>query len=263
MSDVHQIKIPDANGNLVSYPVKDLTETLTRRNITNDLANLPAAIAEQDLKKYGYKIGDFFIGPTEQADKSHYEYILADLNHFKGGDGYSTITYAVIPQNHIAIIVNTKQNVQWNTTAVTDTGYAGSNLHSYLENTALPIIKSDIASLFGDWSSHLVANSKLFRTTNNKWGWAWSNDKYISAPTSVQFHGAAICDMDGTDTGEGNKPLEVFQKYRYNEILGNRNIWLRSISSAGYPCHAGYSGHAAGSASATASSGAVGLIIFI
>ena len=44
-----------------------------RRNITNDLVNLPTAIAEQNLEKYGYKIGGYFEGP------SGYRYNLADM----------------------------------------------------------------------------------------------------------------------------------------------------------------------------------------
>src|SRR5574344_1568438 len=43
----------------------------TRRNITSDLANLTTAIAEQNLEKYGYAIGDYFVGASE------YYYYLA------------------------------------------------------------------------------------------------------------------------------------------------------------------------------------------
>ena len=51
----------------------------TRRNITSDLANLTTAIAEQNLAKYGYAIGDYFVGA------SGYYYYLADMDTNYGG----------------------------------------------------------------------------------------------------------------------------------------------------------------------------------
>ena len=256
MSVARMFKIPDGDGNLVSFPIQDQENRRSRRDITSDLANLSAAVTERNLTKYGYSIGDYFTGP------SGYEYTLGDQDTFSGIGKYNEKTYAVIHEPHLSIVVNTKQKVQWNTTNVTDTGYVGSNLHSYLVNTVLPNVKNDFATLFGNWVNHLISHSKLYRTNNNKWGWGWSNDQYISALTSVQFHGSPICDMDGTDTGEGNKPLEVFQKFFYPEILGNQNNWLRSVSAAGYPCNAATNGAAAGDNGASDSYWAVGLIIF-
>ena len=62
-----------------------------RRNITSNLTNLPTAIAEQDLAKYGYIIGDYFIG------LSGYYYYLADMDTNYGGyeinDFYIDIFY--------------------------------------------------------------------------------------------------------------------------------------------------------------------------
>lgn len=260
MADVKTLKIPNSSGTLVSYAIKDVRNKRTRRNISSDLANLTPAIAEQNLEKYGYEIGDYFDGPSSAVDGTNYtyRYTLADPDTFYGG--YTS--YAVLGTHHATVVVDTGANVQWNTSANTDTGYVGSNLHSYLVDKVLPKVKSDFTSLFGDWSTHLIPHSKLYRTNNNRWGWGWSNDQYISALTSVQIHGAAICDMDGTDTGEGNKPLAVFQQYFYPEILGNQNNWLRSVSAAGYPCIAANGGFATGSFSAAASFGAVGLIIF-
>ena len=68
--------------------------------------------------------------------------------------------------------------------------------------------------------------------------------------------------MNWYHTGEGNKPLEVFQKFFYPEILGNQNNWLRSIASASCPCAADYDGYASGVNGASNSHGAVGLILF-
>ena len=253
MADARTIKIPDSNGNLVSYPIKDVRNKRTRRNITNDLANLPTAIAEQNLQKYGYDVGDYFIGPN-------YEYILADENTFKG----STASYANVGDNHVTIVVRTGANCEWNDKVnnadTTATGYSGSKLHTYMVNTVLPNVKSDITALFGDWSAHLIKHSKLL--SNGTAGWAWSNDQYISALTSVQIHGSPICDMNFYHTGEGNKPLRVFQKYFFSEIFRNINVWLRSVASASCPCQADARGHALGHSGASYSFGVVGLIIF-
>ena len=70
----------------------------TRRNITSDLTNLPTAITEQDLAKYGYSIGDYFVGA------SGYYYYLADMDTNYGG--YNT--NAVVNTHHCGIVVDTK-----------------------------------------------------------------------------------------------------------------------------------------------------------
>lgn len=259
MPNARTIKIPDGNGNLVSYPIEDVRNKRTRRNISSDLTNLPTAIAEQNLEKYGYKIGYYFDGPTSQVDGENktYRYTIADKDTFYGG--YTS--YSVIGTHHITLVVDTNTNVKWNETDVTTGGYVASNLHTYLVNKVLPKVKSDITSLFGDWNAHLLKHSKLFSTGDS--AWAWSNDVYISALTSVQLHGSPICDMNFYHTGEGNKPLEVFQDYFYPEILGNQANWERSVASAGHPCAAGSYGSASGGNGASDSYGAVGLIIFI
>lgn len=249
-SNARIFKIPDQNGNLLQFQIKDNENRRKRRNIVNDLANLPQAVAEQDLGKYGYAIGDWFKGA------SGYDYILADLNTYYGG--YNA--YAVIDTPHISIVVNTHQNVQWNTSNSTTTGYVGSNLHTYMTGTVLNNVKSDFDALFGSWSSHLLSHQKLYSNSNS--GWAWTTGQYISALTSVQIHGADICDMNFYHTGEGNKPLEVFQKFFYPEILGNQAEWLRSVASASCPAHANNTGLALGYYDASSSYGAVGLIIF-
>ena len=250
MPNAKKLKIPDGNGNLVSYPIKDPENRRAPRDITSDLSNLSTAIAAQDLGLYGYAIGDYFTGA------SGYKYTLADRDTFYGG--YSS--YSVLNTHHITIVVDTKTNVKWNDTASTATGYVGSNLHSYLVNTALPNIKSDLNTLFGSWSSHLLSHSKLYSTGTE--AWSWSSEQYISALTSVQQHGAAICDMNFYHTGEGNKPLEVFQKFFYPQIYGNHSTWLRSVASASCPAGADSYGYADGGSGATYESGAVGLIIF-
>ena len=249
-ANARKFKIPDGDGNLQEFLIKDSGNRRSRRDITNDLANLPTAVAEQDLGKYGYAICDFFDGA------SGYRYTLADPDTFYGG--YSA--YSVLNTHHVTIVVDTNQNVKWNSSDSTATGYAGSNLHSYMVNTVLPNVKSDFNTLFGSWSDHLLSHQKLYST--NTGSWSWSTDQYISALTSVQIHGAAICDMNFYHTGESNKPLEVFQKFFYPEILGNQTNWLRSVASASCPAYANDRGVAGGNSGASNSIGAVGLIIF-
>ena len=251
MADARTIKIPDANGNLISYAIKDVRNKRTRENITSRLGNLSQTVAEQNLEKYGYEIGDYFNGP------SGYVYTLADPNTFYGYN-----VYAVIGSNHLSIVVDTNTNVKWNNSNDTSSGYVGSNLHSYMTSTVLNNVKSDFKSLFGGTTGleHLYSHQKLYSTGTGSW--SWSADQYISALTSVQLYGSPICDMNFYHTGEGNKSLEVFQKFFYPEILGNQNTWLRSVASASCPAIAGNYGIALGANGASSEYGAVGLIIF-
>ena len=224
----------------------------TRRNITTDLANLPTAVAEQDLEKYAYTIGDYFIG------NSGYTYFLADMNTFRGANN----DYAVINQNHISIVVKTDGNSKWNKTNDTSTGYSGSVLHSYLSGTVLNNIKSDMIALFGGSTGleHLLPHKLLWTTAISSWEWS-AAAQYISALTEPQVYGTNVWAIDGYQTGEAWKHLELFKKFSYMEILGWIWFWLRSIRSASGACRA----HAGGSASddsASASNGVVGLIQF-
>ena len=223
----------------------------TRRNITSDLANLPTAIAEQDLAKYGYAIGDYFIGA------SGYYYYLADMDTNYGG--YTN--QAIVNTHHCGIVVDTKSTCQWLSEG-TVTNYSSSTLHSFLTNTALPNIKSDIATLFGDWESHLLKRTELDNAVGG-WGTTWEGLKncLICAMTEVQMYGSRILGADGFQTGTGLKSLELFRKYRFNEIYGNNAIWLKSLSSSSSACVLGGGGNAL-SNSVTLSNRASGLILF-
>ena len=223
----------------------------TRRNITSDLANLVTAIAEQNLEKYGYAIGDYFVGA------SGYYYHLADMDTNYGGYRAS----AVVNTHHCGIVVDTKSTCQWLSEG-TVTNYSSSTLHSFLTNTALPNIKSDIAALFGDWESHLLKRNELDNSIGS-WGTTWDGltDCLICAMTEVQMYGTRIFGADGHQTGTGSKALELFRKYRFNEIYGNISIWLKSLSSASTVCVVGSGGNVL-SISVTLSNRASGLILF-
>lgn len=219
-------------------------------DITNRLANLPTAVAQQNLEKYGYKIGDYF-------DGANYRYWLGHLNYNYGG--YDA--YAVLGTLNIGLVVDTKSNSQWNTSNDTTGGYESSALHTYLKGTVLDNIKADLKALFGGSTGleHLIAESKLFASIGT-WGWS-SSAEYISALTEVNMYGCPIWSVDGFQQGEADQQLEIFRKYKYNRIFGNNNIWLRSIYSASEACGAsdrGYADHNGASPSLRAA----GLIIF-
>ena len=219
----------------------------TRRDITSDLANLPTAIAEQDLAKYGYAIGDYFVGA------SGYYYYLADMDTNYGG--YNN--YAVVNTHHCGIVVDTKSTCQWLSEGNV-TKYSSSTLHSFLTNTALPKIKSDIATLFGDWESHLLTRTERDNTIGGM-GTIW--DCLICAMTEAQMHGSRVFGVDGYQTTTGSKALELFRKYRFNEIYGNTDVWLKSLFSENIACIASSEG-AAGNGFVSASRRASGLILF-
>ena len=205
----------------------------TRRNITSYLANLSTAIAEQNLEKYGYAIGDYFVGA------SGYYYHLADMNTNYGG--YNN--QAVVNTHHCGIVVDTKSTCQWLSEG-TVTNYSSSTLHSFLTNTALPNIKSDIATLFGDWESHLLKRNERDNSVGGWGNWDGLNDCLICAMTEVQMYGSRVFGTDGFQTGSGCKALELFRKYRFNEIYGNVSIWLKSLISNSIACSANSGGHA-------------------
>ena len=224
--------------------------TRIRNDITSRLDNLSQAIAEQDLGKYGYKIGDYFVGP------SGYYYYLADMDTFYGG--YAS--YAVVATHHVGVVVDTKATSAYLSSG-TLSGYSTSTLHSYLKGTVLTNIKSDFTSLFGSWNDHLIPHTKLYNTVSS-WAWSGTNDntEYISALTEVQMYGCPIWSGNSYQQGEGDKHLELFKKYKYNEIYGNVSIWLRSIYSASYACCASNYGLAYAN-SLSAATRASGLIL--
>ena len=267
-------------------------------NITSLVGSLSAAIAEQNLEKYGMKLGDYFVGA------SGYIYYLADMDPYYGG--YAS--YAVLNTHHIGIVVDTQENCRWteaintftgdgtttvftltnssagasytvikvngttvsssnwtvsgttltfNTAPANDAaivvtygynstagGYVGSNLHAYLTTTALTKIKADIVALFGGvFTDHMLKHSCLF-TTNATTGWAWSSDQYISALTESQVYGGRQMALNGFQTGEAFKKLEMFSRFRPNRIFGNTSVWLRDIYSASNACYLSYTGGA-------------------
>lgn len=224
----------------------------TRTNITNNLSNLSKAVAEQNLEKYGYSIGDYFTGA------SGYEYILADMDTYFGGYNNNS---AVVSTHHVGILVNTKQQSKYQESGNV-TSYADSTLHSFLTTTVLDKVKSDFTTLFGNWNNHLLAHN-LLNNSIGDWGTpTWIENNYIEVLTEVQIYGSRVFGADGYQTGTGCKKLTVFDKFRYNQILGNIWFWLRSLISASSACCADSDGSSANRSSVRIPGWVVALILF-
>ena len=249
-----------------------------RKNITSEIqedngARLIAAIAEQDLAKYGFAIGDYFESPTtrtlkQQSSNASTEtntsvklrYHLADMNTYYGG--YSS--YSVVSTPHIGIVVDTMVTRQWHT-GDASSGYNGSTLQAFLQGTStgqvMTAIKADMIALFGGSTGleHLLSHQKLF--TSAFANWEWQADKYISALTESEISGHTEWSGNTYQEGEAVKPLELFRKFRWNEIFGNAWIWLRNLYTSSSACYADNIG-ALGRRSVSHTGRAVGLILF-
>ena len=227
---------------------KIVSQTLNRRTrLTDfDLATLKQAVADQNLEKYGLKVGD-------QKTINGHTYVIAGLNPMKG-----TSTPYRVTANHVGLIVIPHTTQAWNASGNTYTGaggrgagYANSDLHYYLVNTVLPMCKTDIGS------GNLIAHSKLLGNAVNTGGynkmgsasgctssWGWVSNQYISALSEVQVYGSTIWSSSGFDTGEACRQLDVFRVYNHTEIFGGESPWLRDVISASYAAYANYTGNA-------------------
>ena len=221
---------------------------LTRRTRLSDfdLAVLKQAVADQNLEKYGLKVGDY------KTINGH-DYVIAGLNPMKG-----TTTPYRLTVNHVGLIVIPHTTQKWNASGNTYTGadsrgagYANSDLHYYLVNTLLPLVKTDLGA------ANLLAHSKLLSNAVNQnginrfgeatgcsSGWGWVADQYISALSEVQVYGSTVWSSSGYDTGEACRQLDVFRHYNHTEIFGSEYPWLRDVVSASHAATAYNYGHA-------------------
>ena len=246
------VRIVDSDGNArkITYDtfVKTASNILNRRTrLTDfDLSVLKQAVAEQNLERYGLRVGD-------QKTINGHTYVIAGLNPMKG-----TSTPYRLTQNHVGLIVIPHVTHAWNadgkTTAVSGghgAGYANSELHAYLQSDILPMCQNDLGA------ANLLAHSKLLTTAVNasginRFGEAggcssfgeWKSGQYISALSEVQVYGGTVWSSSGFDTGEACRQLEVFQRYSHTEIFGGEYPWLRDVVSASYAALASRSGRA-------------------
>ncbi len=233
---------------LDSIPSATELSTINRRTrLTNfDLAVLKQAVADQNLEKYGLKVGDY------KTINGH-DYVIAGLNPMKGPS-----TPYRLNVNHVGLIVIPHTTQAWNASGHTyegadnrGAGYANSDLHYYLVNTLLPLVKTDLGA------ANLLAHSKLLSNAVNQnginrygeatgcsSGWGWVDDQYISALSEVQVYGSIVWSSSGFDTGEACRQLDVFRHFNHTEIFGGEYPWLRDVVSASYAALASNRGYA-------------------
>ena len=238
----------------VFVKVSNMARRTRRTGISqSELTRLSSAVAEQNLEKYGFKVGDSFTVGTR-------DYVIAGLNPMKG-----TSTPYRLTENHVGLIVIPHTTQKWNASGNTYTGadgrgagYANSDLHYYLVNTLLPLVQQDLGS------SHVLAHNKLLsnavnQTGTNKMGsatgctssWGWVSS-YISALSEVQVYGATVWSSSGFDTGEACRQLDVFRVYNHTEIFGGEYPWLRDVVSASSAARAYNFGNANSNAASNA-----------
>ena len=215
-----------------------VSSILNRSRLTDfSLSDLKSAVAANSLEKYGLKVGD-------QKTINGRTYVIAGMNPFYGTNSPKRLTI-----NHVGLIVVPHMNHAWNSSGQTfngvggGAGYANSELHSYLVNTVLPLVQSDLGS------QNLLSHSKCYTNAVNQNGvnrygtatgcssnFAWVTNQYISALSEIQIYGSIVFSSSGYDTGEANRQLDVFRIYNFTEIFGNYYFWLRDIASNTYAC---------------------------
>lgn len=223
----------------VTTTLKTQIEALTRHTrLTDfDLATLKKAVADQNLEKYGLKVGDY------KTINGH-DYVIAGLNPFKGTN---SLTCTV---DHVGLIVIPHVTQAWNASGNTNqgadnrgSGYVNSDLHYYLNNTLLPLVQTDLGT--GNLIQHRKRLSRTINAQQNNrqtasgdaaisLGWVSSEssvDCYIVALSEIQVLGSIVLNSSYFDIGEANQQLEVFRHYRYTEIFGDEKIYLRDVAS--------------------------------
>ena len=239
-----------------------------RKRFTNRddfFANLKRAAADQNLERYGLKVGDYL-------NYNGHDYVIAGLNTMRGSYSPYRLT-----TDHVGLIVIPHTTQAWNVsgntyqstytyatsggtwTAGAGAGYANSDLHHYMTETLLPMVKTDLDS----YASGILKHHKLYSNAVNTSGynrfgsaggcsssWAWYENQEICALSEVQVYGSIVWSSSGYDTGEACRQLDVFRVYNMNEIFGWEYPWLRDVASASLACLVGDVGRAnVGSAS--------------
>lgn len=240
-----------------------LTQRTRQSNF--DLSVLKQAVADQNLEKYGLKVGDY------KTINGH-DYVIAGLNPMKG-----TTTPYRLTENHVGLIVIPHTTQAWNASGNTYTGadgrgagYANSDLHYYLKNTLLPLVKTDLGAANLLSHSKLLTNAVDVNAVNNRHtssnpgassGWGWEADCFISALSEVQVYGSTVWSSSGFDTGEACRQLDVFRVYNHTEIFGGEYVWLRDVVSASLAAFAYGTGYA-GYYSASSAGSVAALVLF-
>ena len=226
----------DKAGRVAINELDDQDNLITSRvRKTNfDLSVLKQAVAEQNLEKYGLRVGDY------KTINGH-DYVIAGLNCMKGSHNYTCTS------DHVGLIVIPHTTQVWNASGNTaqgaddrGAGYLNCDLHYYLKNTLLPLVETDLgaANLLGHYKllSNAVADGKSS-------DWTWESDCKICALSEVQVYGSVVWG-NMYDVGEADQQLEVFQHFKHTAIFGNEYPWLRAVVSASSAAFASYYGGA-------------------
>ena len=225
-----------AGYNIGDAYTKTQVDALTRHTrLTDfDLNTLKKAVADQNLEKYGLKVGD-------QKTINGHTYVIAGLNPMKGTALQTCTT------NHVGLIVIPHTTQKWNASGNTSegadgrgAGYMNCDLHYYLKNTVLQMCNTDLGA------SNLLGHNKLLSnsvTDGHSSSRAWDADCKICALSENQIYGASVCG-NMYDVGEAGQQLEVFQRYKYTDIFGDEFIWLRAVSKLTYAASASSHGGA-------------------
>ena len=256
--------------------VLDAHLSRTPRDISSEIgtngATLLAAIAEQNLEKYGFKIGDYFMSPanrslvtqtyssgsvTTQTVNVKFKYYLADMDAWYGG--YDS--YEVVGTHHVELFVDCMINRQWHSASdITNVGYDLSALYTYLKGSILDAIKADMKALFGGSTGleHLLSHQLYLTKSFTACEWV---STYIHTPSEFEVYGGNAFSGNDAQKYAFNKKLALFDKFRFNQILGSGNaLWLYNMYSASYACFA-YTSGAAYSYSPVYTGRAAGLIL--
>lgn len=233
----------------------------TRRQLSaSDLTALKTAIAAGDFTGLNIKDGDHFSGA------SGLKYTLGEFNHFKG----NTAQYSVIADNHYAIVVDCMGTTPWNSAGNATGSYKASTLRTYLRETALPKVISDMQALgFNVLSRSCLEGNAFDNTRVNRWGqatgattgWEWIVEQII-ALSEPNVYGGSIAGSSFFDVGEANRQLNCFKEHSFMDIFDMKYPWLKEPSAASYACRAnGSDGGAFGDGGVTYAAYAFGLIV--
>lgn len=140
--------------------------------------------------------------------------------------------------NHVGLIVDANLAHRWNTSN-TGGGYLNSELHSYLKDTILPLVNTDLGSTHLLGISRLLSNGINTSATNRSVsytgassGWDTETNSKICELGEIQVFGTVICGSSFYDVGSESRQLEVFQKYSHTDLFGNRSFWLKDVGSS-------------------------------
>ena len=124
---------------------------------------------------------------------------------------------------------------KWNTTNTTSGGY----MSSYMHNTVLPNIVTNLSNVFGN---HIINRNVLLSSSTNSNGYSNAYTWTTADATLMsigQMNGTFASDWSKYDDGEANYKLPLFN---YEEFKMSWNFWSRCIRSSSRPWYVGSDG---------------------